>query len=946
MTDKTTKAADDKTKTPGKDDKKAEPTNASKDAKSKPVIEDEDLSDDDRALKEELLLCVERLKESNESLYKPALEILRSRIKESTSSMTSVPKPLKFLRSSYDSLKQSYEKIRDTNTKAFCADIVSVLGMTISEKRECLKYRFLSSKEDVGSWGHEYVRHLTAELTEEWDEMDKEALKKKEADTTTTTSTTDGFTVIATEDVELDIEPIVVISKADLLSLTKEIIKFYMSHNAEAEACDLLMEIEHVELLINYTEKDTYQRVCLYLLGCVAYVPEPEDTVLLNTCYRIYIKFEQEMLALRCAIQLNNMDLIQEVYNNCKDQLVRKQLSFMLARQQIFWDLDGDKMEEADELREIMNNSRLSPNFLNLARELDIMEPKVPEDIYKSHLETNRPSYQAQVDSARQNLAASFVNGFVNSGFGQDKLMSDDKEANVWIHKNKDHGIMSTTASLGLISLWDVEVGLTQIDKYLYSDEDYVKAGALLACGIVNAGVQNECDPALALLSDYINHKNNSIRIGAILGLGIAYAGKNREDAMSLISNVISDSSANMEIVGVSALSLGLIAIGTANGEVTSTLIQTLLERSEAELKEIFSKFLALAIGLIYLGKGEQVDVILESLKAIPEPLQSFAIILVDVCAYAGTGNVLKIQQLLSICSEHIELDKEEDKDKKDDKDKKKDKKSEESGFSSNSHQAIAVIGISLIAMNEEIGAEMALRAFGHLLHYGEPVIKRAVPLAMGLLSVSNPKINILDTLSKFSHDSDPEVSYNSIFGLGLVGAGTNNARLAAMLRQLAMYHAKDQNNLFMVRLAQGLTHMGKGTMSLSPYHSHRGLLNRVAIGGLLATIVSFLDVKNIILAKSHYMIFNLSLAMQPRMLVTFDEKLQPLPVTVRVGQAVDVVGQAGKPKTITGFQTHTTPVLLAYGERAELASDEYLPLTPILEGFVILRKNPDHMEQ
>jgi hypothetical protein len=35
--------------------------------------------------------------------------------------------------------------------------------------------------------------------------------------------------------------------------------------------------------------------------------------------------------------------------------------------------------------------------------------------------------------------------------------------------------------------------------------------------------------------------------------------------------------------------------------------------------------------------------------------------------------------------------------------------------------------------------------------------------------------------------------------------------------------------------------------------------------------------------------------------------------VSVRVGQAVDVVGQAGRPKTITGFATHTTPVLLAY---------------------------------
>ncbi len=350
--------------------------------------------------------------------------------------------------------------------------------------------------------------------------------------------------------------------------------------------------------------------------------------------------------------------------------------------------------------------------------------------------------------------------------------------------------------------------------------------------------------------------------------MGIAYAGKNRADIISLISTVIGDSAANMEVIGVCALSLGLVSIGTANGEVMSTLMQTLLERSESDLKETFGKFIALAIGLVYLGKGEQVDVILESLKAIPEPLQSFASILVDVCAYAGTGNVLKIQQLLSICSEHIEADAakaaeadaksgaEANKDgaaagaatttKESKKESKKDAAAEKDGsLTSNLHQAVAVIGIALISMNEEIGAEMSLRSFGHLLHYGDPVIKRAVPLALGLISLSNPKLTILDTLSKFSHDSDSEVSYNSIFAMGLVGAGTNNARLAAMLRQLAIFHAKDQNNLFMVRLAQGLAHMGKGTMTISPYHSHKFLLNRVAVGGLLAVIISFLDVKN-----------------------------------------------------------------------------------------------------
>lgn len=44
-----------------------------------------------------------------------------------------------------------------------------------------------------------------------------------------------------------------------------------------------------------------------------------------------------------------------------------------------------------------------------------------------------------------------------------------------------------------------------------------------------------------------------------------------------------------------------------------------------------------------------------DPLQVISEPIKSMAEILVDVCAYAGTGNVLKIQNLLHICSEHYE---------------------------------------------------------------------------------------------------------------------------------------------------------------------------------------------------------------------------------------------------------------------------------------------------
>lgn len=68
------------------------------------------------------------------------------------------------------------------------------------------------------------------------------------------------------------------------------------------------------------------------------------------------------------------------------------------------------------------------------------MEPKTPEDIYKSHLDNNSRSAfgGGQVDSARQNLASSFVNGLVNAAFGQDKLLMED--GNKWLYKNKEHG--------------------------------------------------------------------------------------------------------------------------------------------------------------------------------------------------------------------------------------------------------------------------------------------------------------------------------------------------------------------------------------------------------------------------------------------------------------------------------------------------------------------------
>jgi hypothetical protein len=64
-----------------------------------------------------------------------------------------------------------------------------------------------------------------------------------------------------------------------------------------------------------------------------------------------------------------------------------------------------------------------------------------------------------------------------------EKPNNKQKTGNKWLYKNKEHGMMSAAASLGMILLWDVDGGLSKIDKFLYASEDYIKAGALLAVG-------------------------------------------------------------------------------------------------------------------------------------------------------------------------------------------------------------------------------------------------------------------------------------------------------------------------------------------------------------------------------------------------------------------------------------------------------------------------------
>ncbi|KAK9860437.1 hypothetical protein WJX84_011035 [Apatococcus fuscideae] len=588
---------------------KAKPSEASNKKKmknGKPVVEEEELSEEDLELKNRLELFVERAKDSDSDIQGVALDGIGKEIREATTSMTSVPKPLKFLRKHYPGLVQHFKTLSSSspNFHKF-ADILSVLAITSATEgdvRPSLSFRLQGSQDNIVSWGHEYLRNLAGEIGEDY-----QSRRESQA------------------------------SADDLLALVKQIAPHHMAHNAEPEAVDLLLEVEQLAWLKQYVDEKNYSRTCLYLLSCCAYLPEGDDVAVLRTAYDIYTHMSKWQDALRVALQMNERSLIEESFKSAgSSQIEQQQQGYLLARQGVRLDLEDDSSAThvADEgLRErlqgIVGNARLSEWYLALARDLDVMEPRTPEDVYKLHLAEGRAPAGPAVDSARQNMSSSLVNGLVNAGFGQDKLMTVTTEASTsgsdrvhWVFKNKDQGKTVAVASLGLITLWDIGGGLAQIDKYLYSKDPHVVAGALLGVGVINSSVADENDPAFALLYEPISSSDPVIRSGAILGLALAYAGTGKSEVNDLLLPFIGDTDASMETTALAALALGLVHVASAQEDAVEAILQALMIRSETQLSDPWAKLLILGLGLLFLGKQEAVEATIEVQLPVKTPDQ------------------------------------------------------------------------------------------------------------------------------------------------------------------------------------------------------------------------------------------------------------------------------------------------------------------------------------
>ena len=849
---------------------------------------------------------VEGLFLSDYDLRINSYNMIKHEITTSTSSMTSIPRPLKFIRMHFEEIKDFYDKFipasdKDKEYKLMLSDLISVILTVINEKDEegkeltMLSYVLSGTRKDITSWGIEYVRSLCSDIGQEYNNrLDKGEPTK------------------------------------ELLDLVNIFAPYLIKQHCESDAIDLLIEVESIDEIKNYINEHNYKKICLYLLSISNYSADTDEyRSTLELVYNIYFeKFHQYIDAMRVAIKIGNPIYIKQTFLKCEDPIIKKQLAFILSSEGIFLDEEDTSQKMDNDTLEIMRNYKQSDYFRILAKTLELLEPKHPEDVFKSHLEDKKVQNSKKIESSKINMAYSIASAFINAGFGTEVLLS--KKDSDWIYKNKEQGIQCLLSGIGLINIWDYLEGPNKVYELAGKKETdiYKRTGRNIGLGVCLCGIHDENDVAVAVLLDELSDKNLDVKISAVFGLGLAAAGSQNKQLHEILNGVLEDFSYGFEMSAFVSLALGLIFIGSSDEDVFTDLFSILMSRNEGGKAKIFeSPFFViyiLGMGLLCLGKQKDNDFMINTLVALEEfskDMKAYMKTMLISFSYAGSGNVSKVQELMQIIA----------------------KSSEEINPKV---QAIAVIGCSLIAIGEEVGMEMLSRSFNNFLQFGDINTKKAVSLAIALLNLSNPKVQVIDSLTKFCYDTDRTVAMNAIFSMGLVSSGSNHSRVGGLLRSLAAYYTEESNPLFMVRISQGLLHLGKGLITLDPVYSHKLLINKRALAGVLITLFSFTETEALICGKHQFLLYSLALAMKPKLVMTVDENLKPKDVQLMIGQAVDIVGQTGNPRTISGFQIHTSPAVINTGERCEINGEDFIPYSDVLEGTVIVKEKERKKEE
>jgi 26S proteasome regulatory subunit N1 len=92
--------------------------------------------------------------------------MIKTEVAGATSSMTSVPKPLKYMSPMYKKLVEIYSKTTDGKFKKQLSNLVSVIAMVAADEdtADMLDYCISGEHEEIKDWGHEYMRSLAGHV--------------------------------------------------------------------------------------------------------------------------------------------------------------------------------------------------------------------------------------------------------------------------------------------------------------------------------------------------------------------------------------------------------------------------------------------------------------------------------------------------------------------------------------------------------------------------------------------------------------------------------------------------------------------------------------------------------------------------------------------------------------------------------------------------------------
>ncbi|CAL5995763.1 26S_proteasome non-ATPase regulatory subunit 2 [Hexamita inflata] len=465
------------------------------------------------------------------------------------------------------------------------------------------------------------------------------------------------------------------------------------------------------------------------------------------------------------------------------------------------------------------------------------------------------------------------------------------------------------------------------------------------------------------------------------LSLGIAYMGTNNEKAKNIFIQRLKQSSSDIQNDiplleknprCYACLALGLICAGSGDLEVADIILRVMAGNSRSQRVLRFFPLCVIGLGLIFMHVAKEKDgekkveeycsQIFEKLTAVTKPdsqqeklavtapedntqLAAYLQTLITIFAYANQGNIQVIQDLMQAMTDSIQgrvAAEEAVNISKFDKDQQLgNKQNEIKDYVAETGQPLLlpssdrniwpgdnmdpatlfVIGLGLLTGDDQITNQMVSRFAERILKFANINAQRAVPFLLALTSLSNPKPELVDDLSKLALHTDKTISFNALIALGLIGCGTQNFKIAGVLRHSIESKCYSEDNIEHVilgaQLAFGLLNAGKGAVGLS-----KNSLTQITS---LATVLMFTgpSAEVMLRPKCQPIFYLLACAMKPKFRSAVDKNGQDVQVKVRAGRAIEELS-GEKPFRLAGFALHEMPIVTGLEDQVVIVDEKW----------------------